>query len=289
MEALNVKKAGAAAGRAVRYFVLAFGSLVTLYPLIFMCLVGFFTKEEYWATELSLFPIPTQPTIENYLALLDRSRTGDVLIPFLNTLAVTVTQVAVTVVTVLFCAYAFTRLRWRGQNAVFFVLLATSMLPSTMRLIRTYTLYGQFGILDSYLVYFIGMPAINIMGTYITMQYFRSVPTALDEAARIDGANVMQIMWRVLFPVAKPIFGYIIITTAIGTWNNWQTSFFYTESTSLRTLPAVLSSVSLSTGGIPDYPFMITLGLLITIPTLIVYLVFQKYIVLGLASAGIKE
>ncbi len=79
MEALNVKKAGAAAGRAVRYFVLAFGSLVTLYPLIFMCLVGFFTKEEYWATELSLFPIPTQPTIENYLALLDRSRTGDVL------------------------------------------------------------------------------------------------------------------------------------------------------------------------------------------------------------------
>lgn len=285
----SMSRALGVTGQTVRFLILIVGSLVMLYPLIFMFLVGFFTKEEYWQVDLSLFPIPTRPTIQNYLALFDQARVSDVLRPFLNTLVITGSTVVFTVVQVLFCAFAFARLRWKGQNAVLFALLATNMLPSTLSLIPRYILYGQLGILDTAWVYFIGLPSVNVMGTYITVQYFRSIPISFDEAARIDGANVMQIMWRILFPVAKPIFGYIIITTAIGTWNSWQTSFFYTDSTSLRTLPAVLTSQALSTGGIPDYPFMITLGLMITIPSLIIYLFFQKYIVQGLASAGIKE
>ena len=120
------------------------------------------------------------------------------------------------------------------------------------------------------------------------MQYFLTIPLSFDESAKIDGANLIQIMFRIILPMAKPIFGYLIITTAIGAWNNWQTGFFFTDRTELRTLPAVLSTLALSSGTIPDYPFMITLGLLITIPTLLIYLFFQKYIVQGLVSSGIK-
>lgn len=285
---MNIAKTRKTVGAAVRYTVLSVGSLVMLYPLIFMVLAGFFTKEEYWHTTLGLFPIPKQPTLNNYLALFDPTRVDEIARPALNTVSITLATVLVTVVTVLFSAYAFTRLKWRGQNAAFFTLLATAMLPSTMSLIPRYILYAKLHLLDTMSVYFVGLPAINVMGTFITMQYLRSIPMALDESARMDGANVWQIMWRILLPAAKPIFGYIIITTAIGAWNNWQTGFFFTDSAQLRTLPAVLAQLAISGTGVPDYPYMITLGLLITIPAMIIYLIFQRYIVEGLVSAGIK-
>lgn len=282
------RKTARIGGKILIWAILIAGSLVMIYPIVFMLLAGFFTKSEYWTTTLTLFPIPKNPTLVNYLALLDVSRSEDILWPAFNTLMITAVTTGFSVITVLFCAYAFTRLKWKGSSAVFFTLLAAGMLPGQLSLIPRYIMYAQMGILDTYWVYFIGLPCINTMGTFITIQYFRSIPAALDESAKMDGANHFTIMFRIILPIAKPIFGYIIISTAIGTWNSWFTGFFFTEDIKYRTLPAVLSALAIEPSGVPDYPFMITLGLLITIPTLIIYFIFQKYIIEGLAASGIK-
>lgn len=272
----------------LKWIVLLCGSFVMLYPLIFMILVGFFTKEEYWRTTLTLFPFPKNPYFRNFIALFNPNYVNEILHPAILTLIITVATTVCTVITVLFCSYAFGRLRWKGQFALLFALMATGMLPTTMGLIPQYLMYSQMRLINTYAVYFIGLPGINIMATFLVTQYFLTIPKSFDESAKIDGANLLQIMFRIVLPMAKPIFGYIIITTAIGAWNNWNTGFFFTDRLELRTLPAVLSSLALSGNGIPDYPFMVTLGLLITIPTLLIYLFFQKYIVQGLVSSGIK-
>lgn len=277
---------------ALRWAVLTAGTLVMLFPMIFMIMVGFFTKEEYWSTDLSLFPVAKKPTLLNYLALFDAKYMTDIFKPFINTLTFTVATTAVCVVTILFCAYAFSRLRWRGQYVMFFTILATTMMPGTMGLIPKYIMYSQLGVINTMWVYYISLPGINIMGTFVTMQFFRTIPYSLDESAKIDGANIFQIMFRIILPVAKPIFGYIIITTAIGAWNNWQTGFFFTDRVELRTLSAALSALAIVGGagqGTPNYPFIVTLSLLITLPSMIIYVIFQKYIVQGLAAAGMKE
>ena len=213
----------------------------------------------------------------------------------MNSILRTVYSTGMTVITVMICAYAFARLRFKGRDTIFLALLFCSMLPATINLLPTYMLYANWpsgkadGILNTWWVYLIGGPSINVMATFIAKQYMQGIPESLDESAKIDGANVFQIMFRIILPVAKPVFGYIIITTALGVWNDWSTSFFYTSDDYLQVLPSAISKLSVTTNvGMPDYPLMITLGIAVTIPALVIYLIFQKNIVEGIANVGIK-
>lgn len=122
-------------------------------------------------------------------------------------------------------------------------------------------------------------------------QYFEGIPYSLDEAAKLDGAGPFTIMFRILLPLAKPAAGYIAITTSMAAWNDWSTGFFFTSSDALQMLPSALSRLSSAgqSSGNPDYPSMLTLGLANTIPALIIYFIFQKNIVEGISTAGLKE
>lgn len=266
-----------------------------LYPLIFMFLVGFFTAEEYNALmvsgRLGFFPVAARPTLKNYLAVFSLGGKSMLPVYFANSLIRTVYVTAMTVITTIVCGYAFSRLRFKGNRTLLLGLLFCSMMPGTMSIVPTYIMYARMGILDTWAVYLIGAPAINVMGTFVMKQYLDSVPKALDESAKIDGANLLQVIFRILLPVAKPMAAYIVITTALGVWNDWSTGFFFTSSDSLQLLPSAISKLSINASNgtsLPDYPMMITMGLIVTVPALILYLFFQKYIVEGLAHVGIK-
>ena len=273
-------------------------SAVMIYPLVFMAMAGFFTAKEYYSTALTLFPIPKDPTWKNYLALFDAVEYPMMGTYFLNSFVRTVYISVMTLVTTLICGYVFARLKFKGKDTLFLALLLTSMLPGTITLVPTYLMYANFplaggqSILDTWAVYLIGGPAINVMATFVTRQYIENVPVALDESARMDGANVFVIMFGIILPVAKPILIYVLVTTAITVWNDWSTSFFFTSSETLRLLPSAITVLSMeaNTGlSIPDYPMMITLGLLTTIPALLLYIFFQRYFVESIAYVGIKD
>jgi multiple sugar transport system permease protein len=284
------------------YIVLTIGGLIVLYPMIFMVLVALFTKEEYFSTVMVLFPFPKHVTLENFLAAFGGGTDASIQIYFFNSMVRTIYNVIFATITTLFGGYVFGRLRFKGRDTLFFILLATSMVPGTVSLIPTYIEYvrwpfaggnniffGGHGILDSFWVYLISGPAINIMGTFIVKQYMETIPKEMDESAKIDGAGTFRLLFRILFPIARPIFAFVAITTAMGTWNDWVTPFFFTSSDKLQTMPAAIARLSnVSVSSIPNYPLIITLGLAVTLPALILFFVFQKYIVEGLANVGVK-
>lgn len=292
---LKLRETGRFAGKVCFYLLLAFLSLFMLYPLIFMFLVGFFSAEEYnslmVAGELGFLPFPQNFTLKNYFSVFALNGSSMLPLYFLNSLIRTVYVTSMTVVTTIICGYAFSRLRFKGNRTLLLALIFCSMMPGTMSIVPTYIMYARMSILDSWAVYLIGGPAINVMGTFVMKQYLDSVPKALDESAKIDGANMLQIIFKILLPVAKPMVAYIVITTSLGVWNDWSTGFFFTSSDSLQLLPSAISKLSINASNgtsLPDYPMMITMGLIVTIPALLLYLFFQKYIVEGLAHVGIK-
>jgi multiple sugar transport system permease protein len=288
----------------IGHAVLLAGGLILMYPLIFMLLVGFMTKTEYNTTILGLFPVAKEPTLDNYLFLLFGASDAQVQQYFLNSVLRAGYNLVWALLTSFLGGYAFGRLRFKGREKLFLALLATQMLPSTVSLIPTYleyahwpfaggnmVFYGGKGILDSWWVYLIGGPAINVMGCFLVKQSLEKVPYELDEAAKVDGVKTLRLIFQILFPLQLPIMAFIAITTVLGTWNDWVTPFFYTSSDSLLTLPGMiskLSSIAVGPSALPDYPFMITLGLTVTIPGLILFLFFQRYIIQGLANTGIK-
>ena len=283
-----VDKINKTVGNFIFYASLVFISVIMLYPLLFMILAGFFTAGEYNNAVLTLFPIAKNPTFSNYLALFTL---GEVAVPFLNSLFRTIYTSAMTAISTVACGYVFSRLRFKGRNIILMGLILTSMVPATVTMIPTFLLYVQWNLYDTWFVYLVGGVSINTMGTFIVKQYLDSIPVSLDESAKIDGAGTARIIFGILLPLAKPIMGYIIITTAIGVWNDWSTAFFYTESSSLELLPSAITRLSMKANegsALPDYPRMITLGLALTIPALVIYLCFQRYIVEGIAHAGIK-
>ncbi|MGZ7441071.1 carbohydrate ABC transporter permease [Paenibacillus sp. TH7-28] len=278
--------------------------LILLYPLIFMVLAGFFTKTEFTSTVLGIFPIPKAPTLENFKALVVGSTDAAVTTYLKNSLIRTAYNTFWAILTSFLAGYVFARLRFKGRDTLFLILLATQMIPGTLAIIPTYLEFARFpfaggnhiftggtGILNSWWIYLIGGPAINIMGTFLVKQSLEKVPLEIDEAAIVDGAGTVRLIFQILFPLQLPIMAFIAITTALGTWNDFITPFFYTTSDNLQTLPAAitrLSSVGASPGAVINYPMIITLSLGITLPALLIFAFFQKYIVQGLANTGIK-
>jgi len=284
--------------------VLLLVGLVLLYPLIFMIMAGFFTKQEFLGSVIKLFPIPKEPTLDNFRALVQGTTDAAVTTYLRNSLFRTVYSTAWAILTSFLGGYVFARLRFKGKDQLFLLLLATQMIPTTIAIIPTYLEFARFpfmggndvftggkGILDTWWVYLIGGPAINVMGTFLVKQSLEKVPFELDEAAKMDGAGTFRVLFQILFPLQLPIMAFIAITTALGTWNDFITPFFYTNSDALQTLPSAitrLSSALASPGAVVNYPLIITLSLGITIPAMIIFFFFQKYIVQGLANTGIK-
>jgi multiple sugar transport system permease protein len=300
---LSVKKQLAPVHLLGHLVLLGFG-LVLLYPLIFMMLGGFFTKTEFMTTIMSVFPIPEAPTLANYRALIFGSKDAAVTTYLANSVIRTGYNTVWALLTSFLAGYVFARLKFKGREQLFLVMLATQMIPGTLAIIPTYLEFARFpfaggndvftggtGILNTWWVYLIGGPAINIMGTFLVKQSLEKVPIELDEAAIVDGAGTLRIIFQILLPLQLPIMAFIAITTALGTWNDFVTPFFYTTSDELQTLPSAItriSSVGASPGAVINYPLIITLSLGITVPALLIFFFFQKYIVQGLANTGIK-
>ncbi|WP_123041416.1 carbohydrate ABC transporter permease [Cohnella candidum] len=291
-------------GHIAAHLVLGGFGLVLFYPLIFMILSGFFTSDEFQTTVLGILPIPKEPTLWNYRILFYGSTDTSVRVYILNSLFRTLYSTFFAVLTSFLAGYAFARLKFKGKDGLFLSLLATQMIPGTIALIPTYLQYARWpyaggndiftggtGLLDTWWVYLLGGPAINIMGMFLVKQSLEKVPYELDEAAKMDGAGTLRVIFQVLLPLQLPIMAFIAITTALGTWNDFITPFFYTNSDHLQTLPSAITRLtSAAKGGYssPNYPIIITLGLGTTLPALLIFFFFQKYIVQGLANTGIK-
>jgi len=201
--------------------------------------------------------------------------------------------VVVTITNLVFgsmAGYAFARLRFRGREVLFLVVLATLMIPDQLRLIPVYLLLNFLGLTKGVLQYAGVMLILAVSGTsiFLLRQYFLTIPREIEEAARMDGAGFFRTFWQVMLPLAGPALAAVAILQFQGTWNGYFWPLIILQDQDQYTLPVGLSQFRLAGGFATNWPPLMATVVMATIPILILYLFFQRYFVEGIAASGVK-
>ena len=265
-------------GRIIAWTLLFLGGLVMLTPLLFM----FSTSLKYSSDVYDLRLVPADPTIDNYVQVLSDGR---FLRWFVNSVVI---ATVVTISNVFFdslVGYTLAKFDFRGRYIVFVAILSTLMIPTEMLVIPWYIMARDFGWLDTYWgIMFPGM--MTAFGTFLMKQFFETVPKDFIEAARIDGLNEFPIWWRIAVPLVTPALSALAIFTFLGNWTAFIWPLIVTTSKELYTVPVGLSSFAVEQS--IQWEMIMTGASLATLPTLIIFLVLQRYIVRGVVMAGLK-
>ena len=205
---------------------------------------------------------------------------------FLNS---SVIALAVTVGTLIFCpmlGYALAKLPWRGKGVVMAVVLATLMVPAGITLIPNFILMSNLGLVNTYpglILPFLAGP----FGVFLMRQFMLSIPDELLEAARMDGANEFRVFWSVVMPIATPVLATLGILTFLGSWNSFIYPLVMAQEPQMYTLPVALATFA--TGQYQaDHGMLMAGSVVLVVPVLIVFVLFQRWITEGIATTGLK-
>lgn len=181
-------------------------------------------------------------------------------------------------------AYAFARLRFPGNNALFFLLLATVMVPTQVTLIPNFLLMRDFGFIDTFHA-LIWPGAANVFAVFLLRQFFMQLPRELEEAAIIDGASYWGRFWRIVMPLSTNALTALGIFVFLGHYNDLFWPLIVTNSLEMRTLPVGLTLLNFSYGGM-ERPLVLAGAVFASVPILIVYAIFQRRIIEGVTMTG---
>lgn len=295
-----MKKPVKALGKTFWVVVMTVISLVFAYPFLYSILGSLMLKEEF-GNMGTLLPIPEQVTLKNFAYVF--SMEGG-FAPLLNSLQRAAWYTFWTVVMSMLCGYVLARYEFRGKRVFIIAIIAAQVIPSVLTLIPSYILVskipfaggnnwmgqGGHGLINNKLMLYLPLSWGSLLWVFLFMQSMKSFPRAIEEAAEIDGCGFWRMMVRVVLPLQGPIIAVIAINTALGNWNDWLTPFLYINDVGDSTLTAWLATLTsnLQQFGEKDYPKVFALATVAVIPPFLIFLFFQKYIIQGIASAGIK-
>ncbi|HXF63735.1 MAG TPA: carbohydrate ABC transporter permease [Caldilineaceae bacterium] len=205
----------------------------------------------------------------------------------LNSLIITTNNIIGNLVSCCLAAFAFARLRARGRDFFFVLVLCTMLLPAEVTVIPQYVLFSRLGWNDSWRPLMVppwfGWPFF----IFLLRQFFMSIPRELDEAARLDGASSWRILWSIILPLAKPALATVVIFAFIGNWNNFLYPLIYIRSTERQVLAVGLNMFRGAYGN-TNYHYMMAVAVLVLLPVLLVFFFGQRLFVRGIALTGLK-
>jgi multiple sugar transport system permease protein len=279
---VRVRRPGALTALAAssKWIFLGIGLLFAIVPFIWMVSGSFRSESDLFGDPASLFP--TSITLHGYLGVWEQ-------LPFLRLLGNTFLFAGVTTAaTLLFdslCAYALARMKFRGRNLAFILVIATLMVPFQVTLIPVFIELFHFGWLNTYQGLIVPR-ATSAFGIFLFRQFFISIPTELDEAARIDGAGHFRIYWKIILPLAKPAIATVAILNFMNLWNDLLWPLVVTSDPDMLTLPAALTLF----GGqhVTDHAVLLAGATISLIPIAVAFFFAQKYFVAGVATTGLK-
>ncbi|MGK9230267.1 carbohydrate ABC transporter permease [Inquilinus limosus] len=265
------------------YAVLVIGALVMIYPLIWMVLSSFKSDQEIFSNPAAL---PTQVDLDNYIQGWTAAKPSFTRY-FLNSFAICLGAVIGNVFACSLAAFAFARLRFPLKGVLFTIMLLTLMLPSHALLIPQYVLYVGLDWVNTYLPLIVPkFLATDAFFIFLIVQFIRTIPRELDEAAIIDGCGTFALFRHIIFPLLRPAIITTIIFTFIWTYNDFFSQLIYLTSPESLTVPVALRSLVDSSGG--AYAQLLAMSVLSLVPTFVVFLVFQRRLVEGISTSGIK-
>lgn len=281
-----VRHPSAIVARVVYDVLMVLASLLMLYPILWMVFSSFKPTKDVFTTATQL--IPRTWTFENYV----HGMAGFSGVPFwrflLNSLIISVLATVGTVLSSAIVAYALSRLRFRLRKVLFALVLATMMLPAQILIVPQYLWYQRLGWTHSYLPLIVPYWfAIQGFFVYLFMSFMNDIPRSLDEAAKLDGCSYYGIFFRIILPLVKPAVVTATIFSFMWRWDDFLSALMYVSDA--EWYPASLAlKLFTDPGTTSDYGAMIAMCCVSLIPSILIFAVFQKQLVRGNATSGLK-
>ena len=264
--------------RVALYLILLAGGLMMVFPFVWMVVSSLKSASEIYTLSL----VPPNPSLANYREVLNET-------PFIRWFANSLLVAGVTTASVAFfdslVGYVLAKFRFPLRQVIFLVILSTLMVPTEMLVIPWYVLSINMGWTDSYWgIMFPGV--ISAFGIFLMRQFFLGVPDDILDAARIDGFSEFRIFWTIALPLVRPALAALCIFTFLGNWNAYIWPLIVVRSEGMRTLPVGIAFFSSEAGS--AFHLIMAAAAMATIPVIIVFLIFQRQIIKGIALTGVK-
>lgn len=264
------------------HIVLIVVSLILLFPLFWMLSTSFKTLPEVYSSPLSL---PESIQWRNYYDALT-------FLPFHIYFRNTIIIVSLCVLGHIFSSsligYSFARLYFPGRNVLFILMLSTMMIPQVVYLLPQYLLFSRLGWVNTFLPLvvpaYLGWPFF----IFLLRQFFSTIPEELLDAARIDGCSEPGIWWRIILPLSQPALGVIAIFSVVGRWNDFMAPLIYLIDDNKKTLGLGLYNFQGLDLGQPPWHWLMAAATVITIPLIVMFVLFQRQFMEGVALSGLK-
>ena len=263
------------------YVALTIGFVAVVMPFVWMILGSFKSKGELLQVPPTWWP--QSPTLDNYRDLFDKE---SFLRYFANS---TFVAVAVTIGNLIFCSmvgYALAKLTFRGKKLVFTLVIGTLLIPGMVTFVPLFVLVANLGMVDSYpglILPFLVTP----FGVFLMRQFIVGLPDELLDAGRVDGASELRIFRQIILPLCGPGLATLGILTFLGSWNNFLWPLVVAQTQEYYTLPVALALFS--TGqNVTNYGLLLAGATVVVVPIVIVFIIFQRRFIEGIATTGIK-
>lgn len=269
--------------KAIIYFFLTVWAVVVLFPFYWMLLSSIKSYASYAGEKIPKF-FPTSPTLENY-------RSAFTAVPlaryFTNTLIFTLFTTVLMVVIIIFAAYAFARIDFRGRNLLFIGFLALMMIPNELVIITNFVTITNLDLRDS----FTGLilPSVtSVFYIYLLKQSFEQVPDELYYAAKVDGTSDIKYLFKVMVPICRPTIITVIILKVIECWNSYVWPRLITDDPNYFLVSNGIQEIRENGFGRDNIPAMMAAVVAVSIPLIVLFLIFRKKIMDGVSREGIK-
>lgn len=266
--------------KGIQHLILVVGAICMIIPFLWMISTSLKTSSATF-----VFPpewIPKNPSLDSYKQVFE---TVPMLTFFMNSIFI---AMVTTFFQVLICAmagYAFARIEFKGREVLFYIYLATLMVPQQVTLTPLFIIMTKLGWANTYQALI--LPGIfSAFGTFLMKQFFMDIPNSIEEAAFIDGAGYVKIFFKIIIHLAKPVIATLWIFAFMSSWNNFLWPLIITSDTAHMTLPLGLSA--LKGRWTTDWNVLMAGTLVSILPMLFVYIFTQKYIIKGLTHSGLK-
>lgn len=258
---------------------LVVGATITAFPLAWM--LSGSLKPQRESIDFPPTLVPTDPTVEYYVRLFTELDFGRYLV---NTIVVVLIG-GVGVLLMALAGYAFAKFEFRGKKVLFFCVLATLMIPVQVTMIPTYLILNTLGLTNTLVG--IALPAlVSGFGIFLFRQFMTTIPTEMLEAARLDGAGELRIAWQIVLPMSGPILAVQAVLAFIGGWNSFLWPLIVASDQKLYTLSVGLALLNQQIAVNPS--LQMAAASVMVVPVLLVFIVFQRYVVQGFALSGLK-
>lgn len=267
----------------VRFIVLAFFLMLVILPIYWMVVTSLKTNPEIInAQKITYYPHTL--TLENYKSLFNMLDYG---VYLKNSVIVTLSSALVVVVLSIFGGYGLARFQFRGKGPVVLFFLLTQMIPSILVIIPLYVVFAKMGLINTHMSLFIFYVATNLPFCVITMRsFFERIPYALEEAAYVDGCTKMQTLFKIVLPVMFSGIVAVFVFAFVGAWNELIAGTIFLNTPDMWTIPVGLKSLigkySVQWGA------LMAGGVLALLPSAIMFIFVQKYVVEGMTAGAVK-